>query len=117
MIRLDSASRSAMRRTVQLDRDMGDRRELCCTSTIQVRSRCAGVQRSSQTMAKIKVTTPVVEMDGDEMTRIIWQFIKDKLILPYLDIELDYYDLGIEHRDETSDQVTIDSALATKKYG
>ncbi len=68
-------------------------------------------------MAKIKVATPVVEMDGDEMTRIIWQFIKDKLILPYLDIELDYYDLGIEHRDATDDQVTIDSANATKKYG
>jgi isocitrate dehydrogenase len=68
-------------------------------------------------MAKIKVDTPVVEMDGDEMTRIIWQFIKDKLILPYLDIELDYYDLGIEHRDATDDQVTIDSANATKKHG
>ena len=68
-------------------------------------------------MAKIKVATPVVEMDGDEMTRIIWQFIKDKLILPYLDIELDYYDLGIEKRDETDDQITIDSANATKKYG
>ncbi|MEP6834735.1 MAG: NADP-dependent isocitrate dehydrogenase, partial [Gemmatimonas sp.] len=58
-----------------------------------------------------------VEMDGDEMTRIIWQFIKDKLILPYLDIQLDYYDLGIEHRDATGDQVTIDSAEATKKHG
>jgi isocitrate dehydrogenase len=68
-------------------------------------------------MAKIKVLNPVVEMDGDEMTRIIWQFIKDKLILPYLDIELDYYDLSIEHRDATSDQVTIDSAEATKKHG
>jgi isocitrate dehydrogenase len=68
-------------------------------------------------MAKIKVANPVVEMDGDEMTRIIWQFIKDKLILPYLDIELDYYDLGIEHRDATDDQVTIDSAHATKKHG
>ena len=68
-------------------------------------------------MAKIKVVNPVVEMDGDEMTRIIWQFIKDKLILPYLDIQLDYYDLGIEHRDATSDQVTIDSAEATKKHG
>ena len=56
-------------------------------------------------------------MDGDEMTRIIWQFIKDKLILPYLDIELDYYDLGIEHRDETNDQVTVDSANATKRHG
>src|SRR3978361_1618954 len=66
---------------------------------------------------KIKVANPIVEMDGDEMTRIIWQFIKDKLILPYLDIQLDYYDLGIEHRDNTGDQVTIDSAEATKKYG
>jgi isocitrate dehydrogenase len=68
-------------------------------------------------MAKIKVKNPVVEMDGDEMTRIIWQFIKDKLILPYLDIELDYYDLSIEHRDATDDQVTIDSANATKRHG
>ena len=68
-------------------------------------------------MAKIKVVNPVVEMDGDEMTRIIWQFIKDKLILPYLDIQLDYYDLGIEHRDATDDQVTIDSAKAAKKHG
>jgi isocitrate dehydrogenase len=68
-------------------------------------------------MAKIKVVNPVVEMDGDEMTRIIWQFIKDKLILPYLDIDLKYFDLSIEHRDETNDQVTIDSAEATKKYG
>jgi isocitrate dehydrogenase len=68
-------------------------------------------------MAKIKVKNPVVEMDGDEMTRIIWQFIKDKLILPYLDINLDYYDLGIENRDATDDQVTIDSANATKKHG
>ncbi len=68
-------------------------------------------------MAKIKVKNPVVEMDGDEMTRIIWGFIKEKLILPYLDIDLKYYDLGIEHRDATDDQVTLDSALATKKYG
>src|SRR2546425_13058246 len=68
-------------------------------------------------MAKIKVATPVVDMDGDEMTRIIWQFIKDRLIFPYLDIELAYFDLGIEHRDATDDQVTIDSAAGTKKYG
>ena len=68
-------------------------------------------------MSKIKVKNPIVEMDGDEMTRIIWQFIKDKLILPYLDVELDYYDLGIEHRDATDDQVTIDSANATKRHG
>src|SRR4051794_31068637 len=68
-------------------------------------------------MAKIKVKTPVVELDGDEMTRIIWQFIKDKLILPYLDIELEYYDLGIESRDATDDQVTVDAANAIKKFG
>jgi len=68
-------------------------------------------------MAKIKVTNPVVELDGDEMTRIIWRFIKDKLILPYLDIDLKYYDLSIESRDATNDQITIDSANAIKKYG
>jgi len=68
-------------------------------------------------MAKIKVVTPVVEMDGDEMTRIIWQFIKERLIYPYLDIDLKYFDLGIESRDATDDQITIDSAEATKKYG
>ncbi|MEA1676103.1 NADP-dependent isocitrate dehydrogenase [Nitrospirillum sp. BR 11163] len=68
-------------------------------------------------MQKIKVANPVVELDGDEMTRIIWQFIKDKLILPYLDIDLKYYDLGIEHRDATNDQVTVDAAEAIKKYG
>jgi isocitrate dehydrogenase len=68
-------------------------------------------------MAKIKVTNPIVEMDGDEMTRIIWQYIKDKLILPYLDVQLEYYDLGIEHRDATGDQVTIDAAHATKRHG
>ncbi len=68
-------------------------------------------------MAKIKVDNPVVELDGDEMTRIIWQFIKDRLILPYLDIELEYYDLGMEYRDKTDDQVTIDSAHAILKHG
>ncbi len=68
-------------------------------------------------MAKIKVVNPVVELDGDEMTRIIWQFIKDKLIHPYLDIDLKYFDLGIEKRDETDDQITIDAANAIKKYG
>ena len=68
-------------------------------------------------MAKIKVKTPVVEMDGDEMTRIIWGFIKDKLILPYLDIDLRYFDLGMEYRDKTDDQVTIDAANATKEFG
>ena len=68
-------------------------------------------------MKKIPVKTPLVEIDGDEMTRIIWQFIKDELILPYLDIDLDYYDLGIESRDKTNDKVTTDSADAIKKYG
>ena len=68
-------------------------------------------------MAKIKVENPVVELDGDEMTRIIWSFIKERLILPYLDIDLKYYDLGIEERDRTEDQVTIDAAHAIKKYG
>ena len=68
-------------------------------------------------MAKIKVANPVVEMDGDEMTRIIWQWIRERLILPYLDIDLKYYDLSIENRDATNDQVTIDSANATKQYG
>ena len=68
-------------------------------------------------MAKITVKNPVVEMDGDEMTRIIWKFIKDKLILPYLEIDLKYFDLGIENRDKTRDQVTIDSANAAKQYG
>ncbi|MFL5091267.1 MAG: NADP-dependent isocitrate dehydrogenase, partial [Xanthobacteraceae bacterium] len=68
-------------------------------------------------MAKIKVTNPVVELDGDEMTRIIWHYIKEKLIHPYLDIELLYYDLGIEKRDETDDQVTVDAAEAIKRHG
>lgn len=68
-------------------------------------------------MKKIKVDNPIVEMDGDEMTRIIWQFIKDKLILPYLDLELLYYDLGIEERDRTEDQITIDAAMKTKEVG
>ena len=68
-------------------------------------------------MAKIKVKNPVVEMDGDEMTRIIWQWIRERLILPYLDVDLKYYDLGVEKRDETNDQITIDSANATKQYG
>ena len=68
-------------------------------------------------MSKIKVVNPVVELDGDEMTRIIWQFIKDRLIHPYLEIDLKYYDLGVEHRDETNDQVTVDAANAIKEFG
>ncbi len=67
-------------------------------------------------MDKIKMTTPIVEMDGDEMTRILWQMIKDHLLLPYIDLNTEYYDLGLEYRDKTNDQVTIDSANATKKY-
>ena len=68
-------------------------------------------------MEKIKMSTPLVEMDGDEMTRILWQMIKDELLLPFIDLKTEYYDLGLEHRNETNDQVTVDSANATKKYG
>ncbi len=68
-------------------------------------------------MAKVEMTTPIVEMDGDEMTRILWKMIKDELITPYIDLKSEYYDLGLKHRDETDDQVTVDSANATKKYG
>ena len=68
-------------------------------------------------MSKILMTTPLVEMDGDEMTRILWKMIKDELLLPFIDLKTEYYDLGLEHRNETNDQVTIDSANATKKYG
>ena len=66
-------------------------------------------------MTKIKVANPVVELDGDEMTRVIWKFIKEKLILPYLDLDIKYYDLGMEHRDATKDQVTVDAAKAILK--
>src|SRR5512143_3160301 len=68
-------------------------------------------------MAKIKVANPVVDLDGDEMTRIIWKLIKDKLIFPFLDLKIDYYDLGMENRDATDDKVTIEAAEAIKKYG
>ncbi len=68
-------------------------------------------------MSKVQMTTPIVEMDGDEMTRILWKMIKDELIEPYIDLKSEYYDLGLKHRDETDDQVTVDSANATKKYG
>ena len=68
-------------------------------------------------MSTIQMTTPLVEMDGDEMTRILWKMIKDDLLLPYIDLKTEYYDLGLEHRNETDDQVTIDAAMATKKYG
>ncbi|MCX8501865.1 MAG: isocitrate/isopropylmalate family dehydrogenase, partial [Alphaproteobacteria bacterium] len=68
-------------------------------------------------MSKIAVKTPLVEIDGDEMTRVIWQMIREQLILPFVDLRLDYYDLGIEHRDATGDQVTIDAARAISKFG
>ncbi|HRE36361.1 MAG TPA: isocitrate/isopropylmalate family dehydrogenase, partial [Sphingopyxis terrae] len=68
-------------------------------------------------MGKIKVVNPVVELDGDEMTRIIWQWIRERLILPYLDVDLHYYDLGIEERDRTDDKITVEAANAIKKYG
>ena len=68
-------------------------------------------------MDKIKMTTPLVEMDGDEMTRVLWKLIKDELLTPFIDLNTEYYDLGLVHRNETNDQVTIDSAEATKKYG
>ena len=68
-------------------------------------------------MSKIKVENPIVELDGDEMTRIIWDFIKKKLITPYLDVDLKYYDLGIEVRDETDDQITVDAAHAIREHG
>src|SRR6187549_162672 len=73
--------------------------------------------RGATRMSKIKVQNPVVELDGDEMTRIIWAFTKERLIHPYLDIDLKYYDLGIEERDRTDDQITIDAAEAIKQYG
>jgi isocitrate dehydrogenase len=77
--------------------------------------RTKSVRRIS--MSKIQMTTPLVEMDGDEMTRILWQMIKDELLLPFIDLKTEYYDLGLEHRNETDDKVTVDSAEATKKYG
>ena len=68
-------------------------------------------------MQKIQMKTPLVEMDGDEMTRIIWKMIKDDLLLPYIDLKTEYYDLGLVKRDETDDRITVDAAEATKKYG
>ena len=68
-------------------------------------------------MEKIQMTTPLVEMDGDEMTRVLWQQIKDELLLPYIDLKTEYYDLGLPERERTKDQVTVDAAEATKKYG
>jgi isocitrate dehydrogenase len=83
---------------------------------LRVAGPAAAFLHQRRNMSKIKVKNPVVELDGDEMTRIIWQNIKDKFIFPYLDIDLKYYDLGLEYRDQTNDQVTIDAAEAIKKY-
>jgi isocitrate dehydrogenase len=85
-------------------------------NTASLGSAFTATRRNMASFNKIKVKNPVVELDGDEMTRIIWKDIKDKFIHPYLDIDLKYYDLGLEYRDETNDQVTIDSAEAIKKY-
>src|SRR6185503_2891805 len=93
-------------------------RRRCGTSTLVPLTRRRDIPgEDSRQMAKIKVEGTVVELDGDEMTRIIWQFIKDKLIHPYLDVNLDYYDLGIESRDKTDDQITVDAANAIKRHG
>ena len=73
------------------------------------------INKIHRNMSKIKVNNPIVELDGDEMTRVIWQFIKSKLILPYLDLKIEYFDLGMKNRDETFDQITIDCANAIKK--
>ena len=80
---------------------------------------CKKVNKESEVKAmdKIKMTTPLVEMDGDEMTRILWQMIKEELLLPYIDLKTEYYDLGLENRNATDDRVTVDSAKATLKYG
>ena len=72
-------------------------------------------RKVDKAMEKIKMITPLVEMDGDEMTRVLWQMIKDELLLPFIDLKTEYYDLGLEYRNETNDQVTVDSANATKK--
>lgn len=79
--------------------------------------RIKDMRKGTGFMERIKMTTPLVEMDGDEMTRILWQMIKEELLLPYIDLKTEYYDLGLEHRNETNDQVTVDSAEATQKYG
>src|SRR5690606_38357007 len=75
------------------------------------------IRKNKKDMAKIKVQNPIVELDGDEMTRVIWAMIKEQLITPYLDLDIKYYDLGIEMRDETNDEVTVEAANAIKKYG
>src|ERR1700712_2386442 len=79
--------------------------------------RSPSARLTEEHMAKIKVQNPIVELDGDEMTRIIWSFIKEQLILPYLDVDLKYYDLGMESRDATDDQITVDAANAIKEHG
>eukprot|EP01035_Chromulina_nebulosa_P058157 gene58157-79652_t len=96
-----------------------ERKVLCCLP-FPLRVLCyslAHIRKENSPMSKIKVANPVVDLDGDEMTRIIWQAIKDKLILPYLDLPIEYYDLSIENRDATDDKVTVDAAKAIQKYG
>src|SRR5215813_12684927 len=109
---------SCSRRRCYSARRSGERRE---AHTAVIRSGLSLRDHPERTqgcpMAKIKVTNPVVELDGDEMTRIIWRYIKEKLIHPYLDVELLYYDLGIEKRDETDDRITVEAAEAVKKIG
>ena len=85
--------------------------------TAMLQNHIRGFSSTASILDKIKVKNPIVELDGDEMTRIIWQKIKDQLILPYLDVNLKYYDLGIESRDATNDQITIDAANAIKEHG
>src|SRR5712671_2729433 len=92
-------------------------RQCYSADTIQPAPSALLPEKARPAMAKIKVTNPVVELDGDEMTRIIWQYIKDKLINPFLDVNLMYFDLGMEYRDKTNDQVTVDAANAIKKVG
>ena len=104
-----------MRRPAALDADLAGG---MFRAHFRARTRESAFKTSGEgNMDKIKVANPVIELDGDEMTRIIWQFIKDKLILPYLDIDLHYYDLGIEKRDETDDRITIDAAEAIREHG
>lgn len=103
---------ASMSTSVASNRLAGEAGRISPRSTSQSRQMSTG----KESEVKIKVKNPLVELDGDEMTRIIWQSIKDKFIHPYLDVDLKYYDLGLEYRDKTEDQVTVDAANAIKKY-
>jgi isocitrate dehydrogenase len=112
-----NASRSALSRILYNSLSHSRRSSPSCLTPTPANFGSALIHaRNMASFKKIKVKNPVVELDGDEMTRIIWKDIKDKFIHPYLDIDLKYYDLGLEYRDETNDQVTVDSAEAIKKY-